>query len=95
VAGILSDDDINKIVKPIKNDSKGIADKIIASIKESAKADSEKDEKIITDYVERVRTLQRNYLIMIGLALFFFFLFSFPYFQSKMHCVPSLNLRNN
>ena len=61
-------------------------------------ADSEKNEGIIADYAERVRTLQRNYLIMIGLALFFFLLFSFPYFSVEnalYYVTKSQNQLNN
>jgi hypothetical protein len=50
-------------------------------IKDHVKTDSERNEEIIQDYVERGRTLQRNYLIIIGLALIFLLLFSFPYFS--------------
>lgn len=44
---------------------------------------TEKDEKIIADYCERARNLQRNYLIMIGLTLGFLLLYSFPFFSAE------------
>jgi hypothetical protein len=57
--------------------------------------DTEKDEKIIADYCERARTLQRNYLMMIALALGFLLLYSFPFFSAQQSLKDVTETKNS